>query len=365
VAKSICLVSYDLALGGAQHSLTVMANYWASKGHSVKIILLAKDLNKPSFNLRPEIEVIALDVVPMKSSALSQLKILLSAIVALRKTLKKLRPKVIISFLDWVNVVTLLSGATSLCPVIISERIDPQFSETRPIWKFLRYLSYPFTSALVVLSAGCANYFNERVRAKTHIIPNPFVISEPKSNSDLRKQEIICMGRLLEQKGFDLALHAFKQVAHKHPDWQLTIYGEGELRQSLTSLRDHLELNKQVSFPGIAHDPSEPMSKASIFVLSSRYEGFPRVLGEAMLSGLPVISFDCPSGPSEIVRHGTDGILVPAEDITCLATAMDLLMSDIKMRQSFGEAAISGMERFSEKRVMPIWDELISKLCAE
>ena len=166
----------------------------------------------------------------------------------------------------------------------------------------------------------------------------------------------MALGRLARHKGFDLLLEAFRQVADKHPQWIVEIYGEGDQRQDLERLCAAWNLDRRILLPGWTRDPQAVLSRADLFVLPSRYEGFPNALLEAMACGLASVSFACSEGLSEIVRSEVDGLLVPAEDVAALAVALDRLMSDEGLRRRLGERARDVVQRFSSARFFRQWD---------
>jgi glycosyltransferase involved in cell wall biosynthesis len=173
------------------------------------------------------------------------------------------------------------------------------------------------------------------------------------------------MGRLVRQKGFDLLLEAFAQVPQGvRAGWKLGIIGEGPLRAELTGRIESEGLQGQAMLLGRFSNPLPLLRAARFFVLSSRYEGFPTVLVEALACGLPAVAFDCPCGPSEIVRNGTDGLLVPPGDVQALATAMARLMADSGLLQRLAERSPEALERFSERRYLGQWEALIRRLTA-
>jgi glycosyltransferase involved in cell wall biosynthesis len=161
------------------------------------------------------------------------------------------------------------------------------------------------------------------------------------------------------QKGFDLLLAAFAQCASKHDDWHLRIIGEGTERHRLQKLADSLGIAHRVRLDPVIKEPHSAFMDADLFILSSRYEGFPNVLLEAMACGLPVISFDCPAGPGEIIRNGIDGLLVPPNNVGALANAMDWLMGAELERRLFAMRATEVTERFSLARVADMWRHLL------
>jgi glycosyltransferase involved in cell wall biosynthesis len=177
---------------------------------------------------------------------------------------------------------------------------------------------------------------------------------------DPAAHKLIAAGRLENQKGFDLLLEAFGAVAAQHPDWTLDIFGRGSRREPLERLVVQLGLGDQVSINAPTDRLGERMRDASVFVLSSRFEGFPLVLLEAMAAGLAVVSFDCPTGPGEILTDGTSGLLVPAEDVLALAAALDRIMHDESLRRRLAAAAPAAVLPYSPRQVGRRWDELLA-----
>jgi glycosyltransferase involved in cell wall biosynthesis len=173
---------------------------------------------------------------------------------------------------------------------------------------------------------------------RVQAIPNPVPPSEA-SAADPDAKVVIAAGRLNLQKGFDLLIPAFAAVARRHPDWRLRIYGSGPERARLQAQIDELGAGEQIALLGRSERLGEAMAEASIFALSSRWEGFPMVLLEALGAGLAVVSFDCPTGPRDIIRDGREGALVPAENVDAFAAALEALIDDPSRRRAFAEAA--------------------------
>jgi glycosyltransferase involved in cell wall biosynthesis len=178
-------------------------------------------------------------------------------------------------------------------------------------------------------------------------------------------KRIVAAGRLTHQKNFVSLVRAFSVVAAKHPDWSLDIYGEGVQRQMLEQEIEQLGLNGVVNLCGYTPNLSLAYSKASIFVLSSMYEGQPSVMLEAMSCGLPVVSYACPCGPRDIISDGKDGFLVPVNDEKQLADRICYLIEHEDVRLQMGAAAIEKSRQFSLDKIMARWTSLFDSLVSE
>jgi GalNAc-alpha-(1->4)-GalNAc-alpha-(1->3)-diNAcBac-PP-undecaprenol alpha-1,4-N-acetyl-D-galactosaminyltransferase len=361
----LTFVISSLGAGGAERIMSLMANYWAAKGWEITILTL--DDETPFYQLDAQVNHIGLGIQQNSSNVLMGGWNNFRRIQALQGAIASLKPEVVISFIDQTNVLTILATRSLNLRVIVSEHIDPTLYSIGSTWDLLRRWTYPFASRVVVLTQRTSDYFLSELRLPTHVIPNP-VISPSKfeqiSTGD-PKRSLVAMGRLTPQKGFDLSIKAFAKLKDKYPDWILTILGEGELRAELEALRDKLKLQARVYFPGAVKNVYEILQQADIFILSSRFEGFPIALCEAMAYGLPVIATDCPSGPREIIRDGIDGILVPSEDVAALSGAMAGLMGDKQKRADLSIRATEVVERFSIEKIMSMWAELLAEVVKE
>lgn len=182
--------------------------------------------------------------------------------------------------------------------------------------------------------------------------------------SRLDSKVAVAAGRLESSKGFDLLVDAWSEVAKRHPDWQLRIFGEGVLQGKLSKQIDRLGLTGKVELMGFTTQLPKEMEDASLFVLSSRAEGYPMVLLEAMGTGLPLVSTDCPAGgPRDIITEGVDGFLVPNEDVAGLADAVNRAIElDPDVRRSMGEAALKKAQERSQVAVARQWSALLTEL---
>jgi GalNAc-alpha-(1->4)-GalNAc-alpha-(1->3)-diNAcBac-PP-undecaprenol alpha-1,4-N-acetyl-D-galactosaminyltransferase len=352
--RNLLLIIPALQCGGAERVMVTLANYWASLGWKIHLLTHEKKGIKPFYPLASSIKLIQINALSLKWYLLPW--DFLKRIWCIRRAIKTLKPEGVLSFLDMNNVVAILASLGLNVPVWVSERIDPKTAAISKTKKALRDFVYQFSSRIIVQTMRIFEGMPQDLQSKTCIIPNPFVLS--KSSADCVNQNIIAIGRLDPQKGFDLLIKAFKKVARDFPEWALTIWGEGGEREKLEALVLEENLSNQVHLPGKTKDIFKEVSKASIFVLSSRFEGMPNALGEAMSMGLAAVATDCPTGPRELISHGKNGLLVPNEHVEELASALKKLMGDQKLREQLGNKAIKSMKAYDIKTISDQWERV-------
>lgn len=353
--------------GGAERVAALLCNHWAEQGH--KVILM------PTFSGRGEClypldERVKLDYLADRVGSRSRGMVnKMRRWVALRRAIREVAPDVIVSFLPHVNVTAVIAARGLGIPVVISERVHPPAVPLGRVLESLRRSTYPRAATVVVQTQRTLSWLEGCCpRANAYVIPNPVVYPLPRSEpvletvsvASVSRRVVLAVGRLYKQKGFERLVGAFGSLAQRYPEWDLVILGEGPERERLEQQREHLGLTGRVHFPGRVGNPGDWYSQADFYVMSSRFEGFPNTLAEAMAHGLPAVSFDCETGPADIIRHGIDGYLVPpAEDEAGLARAMDTMMQDDDQRHRMSEAAVAVRQRFSPKRVMAEWDYVL------
>ncbi|SRR5579883_1020851 len=361
VINSLSPINY----GGAERVISMMANYWAEKGWKITLLTFDNITEITFYELNSCIIHIPLGIAGDSLNLMSGIYNNLKRIQTLRSTIYKSKADAVISFMSTTNVLSLLATRWLDIPVIVSERNHPLKHSMGMGWEQLRQLTYPFADRIVVQTEMVKNFFPSQMQSLFCTIPNP--VSLPPTQQELSdklldKPSLIAIGRLHKQKGFDLLLQAFAKLKDLYPEWKLTILGEGSLRSELETLRNQLELGDRVHFLGLVKNVYAFLKQADVFVMSSRFEGFPNALCEAMACGLPVISTDCPSGPREIIRDGIDGLLVPNEDVSALAAAMDRLMSNGEERKRLAAHAPEVTERFNLEKIMGIWEALLEQV---
>jgi len=222
---------------------------------------------------------------------------------------------------------------------------------------------FPRLDAVVSLTEADRLALAEHLGAAVRVEQIPNCLSDGiRRRSAQTNPIVIAAGRLTRVKQFDKLIRAWAEVAPAAPDWELRIFGAGGMDNKLRALVSRLHLYNSVKLMGRSNRLHDELAKASLAVLSSRAEGFPTVIMEAMSHGVPVVAFDCPNGPAEMITNNTDGVLVPLNDEAALASSLAALMHDDPRRREYADAAYAASRRYTAEAVTARWESLLSEL---
>lgn len=245
---------------------------------------------------------------------------------------------------------------------IISERNSPANFSGKWITKVISRFLMRYADGFIFQTRKAQNYYGDNIINRSVVIPNPLldILYIPVHSRD---SKIVSVGRLVKQKDHELLIRSFSEIEKKFPDYCLEIYGEGKERTQLMALVNSLGLENKVFFPGESKDIHNLIRSAAVFVLSSKFEGVPNALMEAMALGLPCISTDCPcGGPAELICNGENGLLVPVGDKNAMVKAIEKILSSSKEAELMGKAATKIIETHSMDRVCQKWLDYIKMI---
>ena len=277
-----------------------------------------------------------------------------------------LHPDVIVSFMTDANVIAICASRGLNIPTIVSERNQPDRPELGSLQKFGSRLFYPRSSALVVQTEDLAARARRAFKVRVSVIQNPLPLEHWRGAGEIEAgsradHEIVAAGRLVPQKGFDILIESFSRISSHYPDWKLTVYGEGPQRPELEFLVSKHGLQDRVRLPGVMKDLRPVFCRASLFVLPSRFEGYPNVLLEALACGCPVIATDCPGACAEILAQGRYGTLVPSESAECLAAAMKEMLENYRRRATYSARAEEALEGLDLESIANKWIKIFTE----
>ena len=330
--------------------------------HDITLLTLERPDALSFYPLPDSVRQVCVD--KLRGRGIRQLVRVLSRPFRIRREVRRLNPDIVVSFMDTMNVTTLISCLGLGIPVVVSERNDPALNRIGGLKELLRDRLYPLAQLVVTQTNRAARYFPLSLQPKLRIIPNPVPLSrlcaEPdKANAEGRLR-VIAVGRLERQKGFDQLIEAFGRIAHEQAQWDLTIIGEGPGRTQLEASVKRLDLDGRVLLPGIVRDMSSELATAHLMAFPSQYEGFPNALAEGLAVGLPAVGYHGVSGVEDLIVDGKTGLLVDmGEGAIALAGAMSTLMSDARLRRQLGHAARRHVTQWAPSDVLALWEEVL------
>ncbi|KJK25737.1 glycosyl transferase [Burkholderiaceae bacterium 16] len=344
------------ALAGAERMTAVIANALAAQGYSVCIISLWDE--RSAFPLHPSVTHVALH-----AQRPSFKRAYLSTIGGIRRCVKQYAIGTLIEVDTMLTLFTLPATLGLGVRRVAWEHCHFDEDLGRPSRRLARRLAARFSNHIVVLTERDRARWIDALRPRCPVlcIPNPLPFALPAQAAGRTGTTVLAVGRLVAAKGFDTLLRAWSEVACQVADWQLVIVGEGEERASLEALQKQLGLGDRASLPGAVTDITAAYEKASIFCLSSRYEGFGLVLIEAMAFGLPVVSTDCETGPRELLEPDHDALVVPVDDARSLSHALLHLIHHQSDAARLAAAARAKARQFSQDSIVAQWQELLNR----
>jgi len=353
----VAIIIADISLrAGTERAVCSLANNLAKEYEVTIISICSKQEQQNSYELAPTVEIYHLNTI-LTGNIVQKIYSRIRLILKLRKIVSDNKIDIIFSARRVMSFASLFLQKS--CKKIACEHFN--YNQAHWVSKLLRRVFYPKLDAVVLLTQRDAEKYKFVPENKRFVIPNSlsFNCDTP---SNCTNKRIIALGRFTPQKGFDYLLQTAVKLKKEIPDWHIDIFGSGDDETMLKDLARKLQVDDFVTFNPPTKEVIKELCNSGMYVMSSRFEGLPMVLIEAQECGLPIVSFDCPEGPSEVIHEGKDGFLVPLADTDALAERIITLAKNEEMRKEFGRNAKINCKQFSPERVGEMWMDLIHKL---
>lgn len=358
-------------VGGLERTLTDKANYLVAKGHEVMFLTYSQKNKKVYYDLDSRVLQVDVDC-PIHTMYKLPFFARFGYYLKMKRQFKARVTHVFDEFCPDVVVITIPNTEDYLfdiievahnAKIVIESHLASAFHmAAKPITERLLCKLFPPIKAirkadlLIALTEHDAAYWRRQRVPKVKVVPNPSTYyTDVLDHEEKVAGQVICVGRLFEQKRFDRLIDAFSLIAAKHPVWSVDIYGDGPLRDALQTRINQKGLSERIRLLPPTHDIIKEYQRSEFFVLSSDYEGFGLVIIEAMACGIPVVATDCPYGPSEIIDDGKTGLLAKME-AQDLADKMEWMITHDAERRQMGLAAHQAVARYKMDVVMPEWE---------
>ena len=355
----LCLVIHSLQAGGMERVMSELASYFALK-KDIEVHLILYGITRQIFYSIPENVIVHKPKFKFdnKKRFVSTFK----TVLYLRKMVKKIKPLSILSFGEYWNNFVLLSMLGLKYPVYVSDRSQPDKSLGKLQDKMRKHLYTTAKGIILQTQKAKEIYLKDNKHDNIAVIGNP-IREFNNVDHQIKKEKVVLMvGRLINSKNHDKLIEIFAKI---NPDgWKLVLVGYDHMKQNnmerLKKLATELKVDDKVVFTGKQDNVEEIYQKSSIFAFTSSSEGFPNVIGEAMVAGLPVVAFDCVAGPSEMIQDGKNGFLVPLFDSVTFENKLSSLINDEQLREKMGENAQESIKEFSKERICEAFYEFIT-----
>jgi glycosyltransferase involved in cell wall biosynthesis len=349
--KHICFIIPDISIGGAERVVSILANYLDSKNFKISFVLL---YSRVDFSLNPNIQVIT-PTFEVKRNIIDIFKV----IKYYRKSIRAINPNVIFSFLEFYNEIVMLSLLGIKKKIFLFDRNTPFLKSQFFLQKILKKKLYPKANGVIVQTQIAANnILKNKLNSNVLVLPNPI----SKFNHQWKPNNnkiIISVGSIEKQKNHRFLIDVFDSINDK--EWKLIIIGSGSLLPELKEYVKNLEIGCNIFFLGSRDDVKEKLLDSTIFAFPSLWEGFPNALLEALVLGVPCISNNCNTGPSELIKDNENGFLVEENNFSEFKNKLMLLMNNDNLRTQFSRKNIYLYNNYSVEEISSIMLEFIFK----
>lgn len=345
--KILFVISSLESYGGMERVASIIANVFDQRGYTVLIVTRDNDNCKTAFALSEDVKVV---------NCPGNLFVFLKSVSTFVQV-NKINYVISHNMGKMTLALSLLNFQKYDCHFISFEHIA--YVSSPLLLKKLKHIAYKKVDKVAVLTSGDSDSYR-KFHNDVFIVNNPSSFKQDKEIIyNIKSKTIISLGRLTYQKGYDMFLNAWAIIEEKHPDWCVEIYGVGKDLKDLEILKKKLAL-KKIHFRGLATDSKIVYTKASFYVMSSRFEGLPMVLIEAQTLGLPIVSFDCPHGPSDIIKNGVNGILVENGNVEKLALAIEKLIENNEFRKQLSVKSLENAKKYNLENIFNQWETVLN-----
>ena len=350
----ICLIKSDMSWYGGTERMTAWLANKLSKTHQVSILSLRQEKDQVFFPLCTAVSYYVLPDFPGKLRFFKQIS-------WIHRYLKENAMDWVISVDTGIGFYGILAAMGTGAKTVTWEHGNFYNNWGSRIFPYLRKFAARHSDAMVVLTQRDKQNYEANISrcVPVHVIPNPAHMGQ--NTFDYTSRTVLSVGHLDENKGYHRAVEVAAQILPKHPDWQWIICGEGPERGRLETMIAEAGLQNQMKLLGLVTDMDSMYAQAAILVMTSEMEGLPMVLLEGKAHGLPLVSFDIMTGPSDIIDDGINGYLVAPFDTDAMARKLETLMTDHALRLKMSENAAVGMEKFSEETILRAWETLLKE----
>ena len=359
--KTISFIVPDINFGGGGERVVAnMANYFVNNySYNVEIISLGYQNDKLYYQIDSKVKIKYLYVDQENSNIISNILFKLKSYKRLNSYLNQYHEKhFVLGIGTYPNILLAHINGNNLIKIGCEHSY---FNSLNKLWCFLRKISYKKLDATISLTNEGFNNLNN-ISRKCYVIPNARTFAPVNKDCTKDNKQLLFIGRISYEKGYDYMLEVFEKLSKQIPDWNLLIVGDGPLKDWLTDEIKRRSLQDRITQINTSKNIINEYLESSIYLMTSRNEGLPMVLLEAQAFGLPIICFNCQTGPSEIVTDGFDGFLIDPFEIDVMVKKIKILIEDEKLRILFSKNAIQSSDKFSEGKIYSKWKQLFNEL---